>query len=114
MSISSSRLDPSAWCAPRPEKLFECFFINQTLVESLLLADHGDVSCWDQARDGGEKARLSTIRLTYEVHDPLFVLFNAAVKESNVILAKCTIPSWLRLFCSISLKYPGSGVLVCW
>ena len=44
-------------------------FIDQGLVESLLLANHGYVSCWDQARDGGEKASLSTIRLTYEAHD---------------------------------------------
>ena len=70
------------------QKIYLSVFIDQSLVESLLLADHGDVSCWDQARDGCEKARLSTARLTYEAHDPFFVLFNAAVEESNVIFAK--------------------------
>ena len=70
------------------QKNYLSVFIDQALVESLLLADHGDISCWDQARDGGEKARLSTIRLTYEAHDPSFVLFNAAVEESNVIFVK--------------------------
>ena len=38
--------------------------------------------------DWREKARFSTVRLSYEAHDPFFVLFSAAVKESNVIFAK--------------------------
>ena len=42
---------------------------------------------------GVEKACLSTIRLTYEAHDPFFVLFNAAVEESNVIFASVPFPA---------------------
>ena len=38
--------------------------------------------------DWREKARFSTVRLSYEAHDSFFVLFSAAVKESNVIFAK--------------------------
>ena len=36
-------------------KSYLSIFINQTLVESLLLSDHGDVSCWDDARDRSGK-----------------------------------------------------------
>ena len=62
--------------------------IDQALVESPLLTDHGNVSCWDQASDGCEKACLPAVRLSYEAYDLFLVLFNAAVEESNVIFAK--------------------------
>ena len=38
--------------------------------------------------DWHEKACFSTVRLSYEAHDPFFLLFSAAVEESNVIFAK--------------------------
>ena len=36
----------------------------------------------------GMKLVISTVRLSYEAHDPFLMLFNAAVEESNVIFAK--------------------------
>ena len=63
-------------------------FIDQALVESLLFADYSDLSGRDQATDGREKTRFPTVGLSYEAHDFFFVLFNAAVEQTNEIFAK--------------------------
>lgn len=42
----------------------------------------------DEAGDWCEKARFSTVRLSYEAHDLFLMQVSAAVEESDVIFAK--------------------------
>ena len=70
------------------------------------------MSCWFQGSDRREKARFHSVRLSYDAHDLFLVLFNAAVEESNITFAKVPFSRSLKLLRNISLKYPGSAVLL--